>query len=95
METNKNWSAREIVGVVGTFLGSASVAYTVDNLIKSNTTPAAGRFGAIALKLGGAILSGMISAKSEEYISDSINNAFDVGEEFMSFGALVSRKEDI
>lgn len=66
---------RSLIGGIGVFLGSACVSYTVDQLVKANTSPA-GRMGAIAIKLGGMILSGMVASKSEGYISDTINQAY-------------------
>lgn len=66
---------RSLIGGIGVFLGSACVSYTVDQLIKTNTSPAS-KVGAIALKIGGMILSGMVASKSDEYISDKIAECY-------------------
>lgn len=66
---------RQLIGGIGVFLGSACVSYTVDQLIKTNTSPT-GKIAALAVKLGGMIVSGMVATQAEGYISDKINECY-------------------
>lgn len=66
---------RELLGVAGTFLGSACVGHVIDQLIKQNVSPT-GRISAIALKVGAVILSGMVMTQSDQYVSDKIAEGF-------------------
>ena len=66
---------RELLGVAGTFLGSACVGHIIDQAIKQNVMPT-GRISAIALKIGAVILSGMVMTHSDQYVSDKIAEGF-------------------
>lgn len=66
---------RGLIAGLGTLLGSCCVSYTVDQIIKSNVYPGS-KVAAIAVKIGGMVISAMVASKADDYISEQFDNAY-------------------
>lgn len=66
---------RGLIKSLGTFLGSCCVSYTIDQLVKSNTNPAT-KAAALAIKIGGLVVSGMVASKADDYIAKQFDQCY-------------------